>query len=583
VANEGGAGPGPDRTLLGQEELARLLAVGRALVSELELEAVLQQVLETARDLTSARYAALGILDEEKRELERFITLGIDEETRRVIGPLPRGHGVLGELIRKREPLRLPDVTDHPRSYGFPLGHPPMTTFLGVPVTVRGEAYGNLYLTDKADGQLFTDSDEQLVVVLAEWAGVAIDNARLYENVASRRAELERAVRGLEATSAISRAVGFETELSRVLELIAKRGRAMLEARSFVVFLDYEGMLRVEAAAGEVSGDVVGSEIEAESSVAGVVAGSGAAQLIADLHARVGHGLESIAGDARSAVVVPLGFRGRAAGVLVALDRMRDGHAFDAEDEHLLTSFAASASIAIATAQSVESDRLRHSMLASEEERARWARELHDETLQELGALKVLLEAAKQSQDAGRMTQAIDSGLSQIELSIRNLQALITELRPAALDQIGLEPALAALTERVRATSGIDVNAVIALDAIERRLHPEVEQTVYRLIQEALTNTIKHSEATEVELELTTTGETLSLRVADDGKGFDLTQVTGGFGLTGMHDRVGLVGGKVTLDSKPGAGTTVRAEVPARYAVEDAGAEPTGDEGRLAG
>ena len=241
----------PDRATLGQQQLARLLAVGRALVSELDLESVLNQVLETARDLTSARYAALGILDERKAELERFLTVGLDDETRRTIGPLPRGHGVLGELIRNPQPLRLPDVTEHARSYGFPPGHPPMTTFLGVPVSVRGEAYGNLYLTDKAGGEEFTDSDEQLVVVLSEWAAVAIDNARLYESVARRRAELERVVRGLEATSAISRAVGFETELQRVLELIVKRGRAMSEARSFLVVLEQDDSFCVEAAAGE--------------------------------------------------------------------------------------------------------------------------------------------------------------------------------------------------------------------------------------------------------------------------------------------------------------------------------------------
>ena len=281
-----------DRTLLGPEELDRLLAVGRTLVSELDLESVLNQVLETARELTSARYAALGILDERQRELERFITVGLDDEARRTIGPLPRGHGVLGELIRHPQPLRLADVTQHARSYGFPPGHPLMTTFLGVPVSVRGEAWGNLYLTDKAGGEEFTESDEQLAIVLSEWAAVAIDNARLYENVERRRAELERAVRGLEATSAIARAVGFETELDRVLELIVKRGRAMSEARSFLVLLQDNSTLRVAAAAGEVGSDLVGTKIPSDSSLAGTVATTGAGEQIADLGARVGHGLE---------------------------------------------------------------------------------------------------------------------------------------------------------------------------------------------------------------------------------------------------------------------------------------------------
>jgi signal transduction histidine kinase len=540
------------------------LAVGRGLVSELDLETVLNQVLETARDLTSARFAALGILDEPKRELERFLTMGLGDEARRTIGPLPRGHGVLGELIRNPQPLRLPDVTQHPRSYGFPPGHPPMTSFLGVPVSVRGEAYGNLYLTDKAGGEEFTESDEQLVVVLADWAAVAIDNARLYENVERRRAELERAVRGLEATSAISRAVGFETDLSRVLELTAKRGRAMSEARSFLVVLQEDDTLRVEGAAGEVRSDVIGTEILADSCLAGHVMATGRGEHIADLGARVGHGLESITGEATSALVVPLGFRGRARGVLVALDRMREGPAFEADDEHLLASFAASAAIAIATAQSVVDERLRHSLRASEEERARWARELHDETLQELGALKVMLDSGRQSQDVAPMTTSIDAALSQIELSIRNLQALITELRPAALDQIGLVPALEALVKRVAATSGMAIDSQIALEVEDRRLDPEIERTLYRLIQESLTNAMKHASAGRITLELVETAGCLALSVVDDGVGFDPAQTSEGFGLVGMHERVALVGGTVSVDSAPGVGTTVRAEVPAR-------------------
>ena len=561
--------PASDRASLSQEELTRLLAVGRTLVSELDLESVLNQVLETARELTSARYAALGILDERKAELERFLTIGIDDEVRQSIGPLPRGHGVLGELIRNPNPLRLSDVTDHPRSYGFPAGHPPMTTFLGVPVSVRGEAYGNLYLTDKAGGEQFTDSDEQLVVVLAEWAAVAIDNARLYETVATRRAELERAVRGLEATSAISRAVGFETELGRVLELIAKRGRAMSDARSFLVLLQRDEDLRVEAVAGEVSAESVGTTIPAANSLAGSVAASGVGELVPDLAARVGHGLEGIAGDARSAVIVPLGFRGRAGGVLIALDRMRQGPAFDAEDEHLLGSFAASAAIAIATAQSVEAERLRHSMRASEEERARWARELHDDTLQELGALKMLLDSARQTRDPERIQASIDEALAQIELSIRGLQGLITELRPAALDQIGLAPAVEALVKRVGATSGLEVGlrAQLAFDEGDQltRLDPEIEETLYRLTQESLTNAMKHASAGSVSVELTEAGETVTLSVTDDGQGFDTAEISTGFGLVGMRDRAVLVGGTVSIESAPGSGTTVRAEIPARH------------------
>jgi signal transduction histidine kinase len=562
---------GPASVSLGEERLRRLLEVGRTLVAELELESVLGQVLDTARELTGARYAALGILDERKEELERFLNVGVDEETRRRIGPLPRGRGVLGELIRRPEPLRLQDVTEHPRSYGFPPGHPPMTTFLGVPVMIRGEAFGNLYLTDKADGAEFGEEDEESVLVLAEWAAIAIDNARLYEGVRRRREELERAVRGLEATAAIARAVGFETELGRVLELTVKRGRAMVEAASLLVLLDDEGTLRVAAAAGQVGPAVVGLELPLEGTLAGSVLDSGAPERVGELSGRPGHGLDAAVGDARSALVVPLGFRGKGRGVLVALDRAQDRPAFDADDEHLLTAFAASAAIAIATAQSVEAERLRHSIRASEQERRRWARELHDETLQDLGAMKMGLETARTAGRPELLDQSVEQAVDQLDLTIRGLQSLITELRPAALDELGLRPALEALVERTRATSGIDVELRMELIEIrgqaETQLDTEVSTTVYRLVQESLTNAVKHANADRVSVEILETGPDLAVTVRDDGSGFEPEdRGDGGFGLIGMDERVSLVGGRLEIDSAPGRGTTVRASLPARRA-----------------
>src|SRR3954454_25188299 len=193
---------------LDADRLARLLEVGRGLMAELQIEAVLDRLLETAAELTGARYAALGVLDEDRVELARFITRGIDSETHRAIGDLPRGRGILGVLIREPTPLRLDDVGDDPRAYGSPITPPPMHTFLGVPVQIRGEAWGNLYLTEKDGGEPFDAADEASVVVLADWAGIAIENARLYERLATRGSELERAVQGLEATAAIAQAVG---------------------------------------------------------------------------------------------------------------------------------------------------------------------------------------------------------------------------------------------------------------------------------------------------------------------------------------------------------------------------------------
>src|SRR5215218_4548867 len=176
---------------------ARLLEAGRSLVAELDLETVLDRLLEIARDLTGARYAAIGVLDERRQQLERFLTSGIDPDVHAAIGDLPRGRGVLGLLIEEPRPIVLPDVSAHPRSYGFPAGHPPMRTFLGVPLLIRGDAWGNLYLAEKAGGEEFGAHDLRTVGVLADWAAIAIDHARLYRDSVARAVELERAVEGL--------------------------------------------------------------------------------------------------------------------------------------------------------------------------------------------------------------------------------------------------------------------------------------------------------------------------------------------------------------------------------------------------
>ncbi len=218
-------------TVLDERRLRLLLDIGRAVVAELDLETVLEKVLAAARELTGARYAAIGVLAPDRHSLERFVTSGIDPDTRARIGEPPHGRGILGVLIEDPRALRLADVGAHSRSYGFPLGHPPMTTFLGVPVLIRGESWGNLYLTDKDGGDEFEPQDEEAMRVLAVWAAIAIDNARLYQAEHQRRGELERAVRALETTTEIARAVGGETQLDRVLELVVKRGRALVEAR----------------------------------------------------------------------------------------------------------------------------------------------------------------------------------------------------------------------------------------------------------------------------------------------------------------------------------------------------------------
>src|SRR4051812_45536249 len=225
------------------ERLRTLLETGIALSSELSLDAVLERIVEAAAELTGARYAALGVIDRAGTGLERFVTAGIDEETRTTIGEPPHGRGILGVLIREAKPLRLHDLTEDPRSVGFPPGHPPMRTFLGVPVVLRGVSFGNLYLTEKEAGD-FTDEDEELVTVLAAQAAVAVENARLYESTS-------RWSRQLESLNEVGNALVSEVDLPALLELIAARLRELVRARLVLISLpDGAGQLRVESASG---------------------------------------------------------------------------------------------------------------------------------------------------------------------------------------------------------------------------------------------------------------------------------------------------------------------------------------------
>jgi signal transduction histidine kinase len=556
---------------LDERRLRALLEAARGLVAELEIERLLERLLETARELTGARYAALGILDDGRRELASFVTHGVDAETHREIGDLPRGRGILGVLIEDPRPLRLEDVGDHPRSYGFPAGHPPMRSFLGVPILIRGEAYGNLYLTEKESGR-FDQADEETVVVLAEWAAIAIENARLYESVDVRRTELERAVRGLEATTAIARAVGAETDLDRVLELIVKRARALVEARTLVILLEEGDELVLCAAAGEVPANVVGGRTPVAGSPLGAVVRSGRSERLDELDARLRASLHALGLHPRCALLVPLSFRARVQGVLCAFDRIGARSVFDREEERLLLSFAASAATAVATAKSVESQRLHDSIQASEQERRRWARELHDETLQALGGLRMLLASTLRTADQDSWRPAVEEAVQRIGEEIGSLRSLITELRPAALDDLGIQPALERLVERARTTQAAELDARVDL-GYERgdrtaRLEPVVESTIYRLVQEALTNIGKHAQAEHIRIEVVERDGHVSIEVHDDGTGFDPAASVGGFGLTGMRERVALVGGRLQIDSSE-QGTTVRAEIPVRVRQEE--------------
>jgi len=544
--------------------LRQLLDAGRSLITELDPEAVLDRLLEVARDITGARYAAIGVLDDRRQELERFLTKGIDEQTHRAIGDLPRGRGVLGVLIHDPRPLRLSDVGAHPESYGFPFSHPPMRSFLGVPIVIHGEIWGNLYVTEKEGGD-FTEEDEEAACVIADWAAIAIGNARLYRDVRQRRDDLQRANRGLETTTEIGRALGGMTDLDRVLELVVKRSRALIDARAAQLALLDGEQLVIAAVAGDGVTDLTGRRLAPEESIAAAALRSGRSQRFR----KVPEG--TVARDligAGTALVTPMIFRNQAVGFLSVFDRLDGDGTFSQEDERLLQAFAASAATAVATAQSADHQALRRSLRASEQERQKWARELHDETLQELAGLKILLASARRSADPARLDAAVDEAISMITDGIANLRALITDLRPAALDDLGTMPALQALAARVEAQTGLPIELELRparqQDHTGRRHEPELEAAVYRLVQEALTNAVKHAGASRVLVSVieSEADECLEVEIRDDGRGFDPEAAHEGFGLLGMRERVALARGRFEVRSGPGDGTTLSARFP---------------------
>ena len=552
-----------------EDNLRRLLDIGRNLVGELDPEAVLHRILEEARELTGARFAALGVLDESRSELERFLTVGVDEATRRAIGDLPHGRGVLGVLINDPRPLRLADVGEHPHSYGFPPAHPEMHSFLGVPIIIRGEAWGNLYLTEKDGGGEFTDEDEEAVVILSQWAATAINNARLYADTARRREQLERAVRSLEAARDIADTITSAPDLDRILELIVKRGRALVDAQTVLIMLREGDELMVAASAGHAHG-ARGKRMPVARSTSGQVLERGRPERIVDVGIRLRVAPDELGvHDAQTALLVPMLHRGSGLGVLAAFDHGPGREPFTEQDEQLLRTFAASAANAVALNRSVEADRLRSTIAAADAERKRWARELHDQTLQSLGGLRVSMASILGRCDAATKDERIHQAIEDIEVEIANLRAIISDLRPSLLDDLGLVPAIEAMLDR-RREAGLEITSDLALDdpRFDRlKLDPELETTVYRVVQEAVTNLAKHAQASSARVSLSRSPGQLLIEVEDNGVGFDEEMPTSGFGLAGMRERVYLAGG--TLEIQGGhPGTRVRVTLPVRRPTE---------------
>ncbi len=439
-----------------------------------------------------------------------------------------------------------------------------MRTFLGVPIIIRGEAWGNLYLTDKADHEEFSAGDEEAAIVLARWAAVAIENSRIHHRSEQRREALEQAVRGLEAARDIADAIGSVADLDRVLELIVKRGRALVGAQTLLILLREGSDLVVAAAAGRARA-ARGHVLSIRGSTPGAVLERGRAQRVEDVAVAFGEDPSALGvPGARTALLMPMLHRGAAIGMLAAFDRGEQGGEFSPDDELLLRSFAQSAANAVAIKRSVEADRLRSTIAAADAERSRWARELHDETLQALGGLRVLLASSVGRGDSDTRDAAIRQAISDIELEIANLREIITDLRPSLLDDLGLAPAIEALLER-RREPALTIESRLAVPSRDgpdaQLLPPELETTVYRFVQEALTNVAKHAQASHAHVSLVLDGPEVVVEVRDDGIGFDPDSRSTGFGLEGMRERVGLAGGRLWIQSGE-RGTVLRARLP---------------------
>ena len=540
----------------GNNRLRALVEAGMALTSEPSLDGLLKRLVDAAATLTDARYAALGVIDPSGQRLERFITHGIEPDVEAEIGPAPSGRGILGILLHSKEPLRIHDLGADPRSVGFPPNHPPMRTFLGVPVLLRGVTYGNLYLTEKIDGGDFTRQDEELVTMLAAQAAIAIENVRLLDASRTWSARLE-------ALNEIGNALVTETDLEKLLQLVADRLRELLGARLVTVVLPAgKDMLRFAAVSGETDEPLRGRTFPRSESKSGRV-----------LTTRVGERIDSLLDDpdvnqdiirafaGRAGLWMPLVVHDHAIGVISAHDKLETWDArFTDEDLRLAETYAARAAIAVERSGRVGRDALRRIMSAQELERRRLARELHDETGQALTSILLGLRSLEDSIGDGAPRAAVARIRELTVDTIHDVRRLAVELRPKALDDFGLASALERLTQTFSEQTGIAIEFADRLGG--EKLSSEAATALYRIVQEALTNVVKHAQAEHVSVLLTRKNASIVIVIEDDGRGFDPTGTGDGSGIESMRERIELFDGSLVVESREGSGTTLVAEVP---------------------
>jgi two-component system, NarL family, sensor histidine kinase DevS len=529
----------------------RLLGAGLILSSELSLPVTLQRIVELAAEITGARYGALGVLGRDG-VITEFITTGVSDAERVAIGHIPVGRGILGVLINDARPLRLAEIASDPRSVGFPPNHPPMHSFLGAPVTARGQVFGNIYLTEKQGAAEFDADDQRALVVLAAQAGVAIENARLYEQASDR-------ARRLEALRAVAAAILRGDHVEVVLGLVAGYARELAGADLATVAVPTEdGEFAIDAADGERAERLRGVHFPVEGSVAGEVLRTGKVVVLADATAdeRAGEPLVGL-GGVGPALFVPLSAEGRAFGTL-AVANAAGGPAFREADVQLLETFGEQAAVAL------EHARLRRELdrLLVLQDRERIAKELHDGAIQALFAVGMGLQGtamlARDPELAGRIEGAVD----ELDRVIRDLRNYSFGLRPGILADRQLDQALRRLAEEFQQRTG--VVAVAEIDPDAAALLASSAGDVVQLAREALSNVSRHAAAATCRISLRRDGGEVVLEIDDDGRGFEPDRVAGtGHGLGNLRERAAALGGHAGISSIPGQGTTVTVTIPA--------------------
>jgi signal transduction histidine kinase len=536
----------------GKDRKDQLLESALVLASDLSLDVVLQRIIELAAKLTDARYGALGVVGSDGRLLD-FITTGITPKERQAIGPLPVGEGILGVLIRDAKPLRLRGIADDPRHVGFPPNHPPMQSFLGAPVKARGKVFGNIYLTEKQGAPEFDAEDEAAVLVLATHAGVAIENARLYE-------ETRRRGQWLEAVREISAAILAGAEGERVLQIIVRRARELVDAATATIVTPAMGggsdPLTIRVADGAHAAELIGLPVPRQGSVSGDVIRSGKPEVLADA-SRDGRTYQPMIalGNMGPMVLVPLVLRSRPFGTLTVANPV-GGAAFDEEAIRLVETFADQASVALEYGRA--QDELNRLSLLDERERI--GRELHDGVIQSLFSVGMGLQATAVRSRDPEVESRLEAAVAEIDRAIRDLRNYIFGLRPGILADRQLEQALEDLAREFEEKSGVttvtDIDGTVAAELAQRATD------LVQLTREALSNVGRHAQATTCRVSLRRQGDDGVLEIDDDGQGFDTAASQTGQGLRNLRDRGIAIGGRVSVESKSREGTTVRIAIP---------------------